>query len=126
MFDGCSSLSSLDLSNFDTSKVTMMNHMFYGCLNLTSLNLSNFNTTKVTDMNSMFDGCTKLEYINLKNFNDSRLNINLKNIFNQVPDNIVICINKNNTKILEQLEQKNVIILIAQLIGNQNKKNYYN
>jgi 4-hydroxy-3-methylbut-2-enyl diphosphate reductase len=41
---------------------------------------------------------------------------------NQVPDNIVICINKNNTKILEQIEQKNVIILIARLIGNQNKK----
>ena len=106
MFYGCSSLSSLDLSNFNTSKVTMMNNMFYGCSNLTSLNLSNFDTTQVTDMNSMFDGCTKLEYINLKNFNDSKLGNHLENIFNQVPDNIVICINKNNTKILEQIEQK--------------------
>ena len=117
MFYGCS-----DLSNFNTSKVIMMNNMFYGCSNLTSLNLSNFDTTQVTDMNRMFDSCTKLEYINLKNFKDSKFVINLENIFNQVPDNIVICINKNNTKILEQIEQKNVIILIARLIGNQNKK----
>ena len=106
MFYGCSSLSSLDLSNFNTSKVIRMNNMFYGCSNLTSLNLSNFNTAQVTNMNSMFDGCTKLEYINLKNFKDSKFVINLENIFNQVPDNIVICINKNNTKILEQIEQK--------------------
>ena len=31
--------------------------MFGGCSNLTSLNVSNFNTENVTDMLSMFYGC---------------------------------------------------------------------
>jgi surface protein len=38
MFQGCSSLTSLDLSNFDTSNVTAMASMFATCTNLTSLN----------------------------------------------------------------------------------------
>ena len=40
MFCRCSSLTSLDLSNFDTSKVIYMYAMFYKCTNLTSLDLS--------------------------------------------------------------------------------------
>nr|MCR4965192.1 BspA family leucine-rich repeat surface protein [Bacteroidales bacterium] len=37
--------------------------MFYGSIRLTSLDLSHFNTSKVTSMNSMFDGCTRLQTI---------------------------------------------------------------
>ena len=44
----------IDVSNFDTSKVTTMNRMFSGMSNLTSLDLSNFDTSKVTTMGSMF------------------------------------------------------------------------
>ena len=44
----------IDVSNFDTSKVTTMNRMFSGMSNLTSLDLSNFDTSKVTTMYSMF------------------------------------------------------------------------
>ena len=32
MFSSCSSLVTLDLSNFNTEKVTNMNKMFYGCM----------------------------------------------------------------------------------------------
>ena len=49
----------LDLSNFDTSKVTNMRSMFFGMSNLTTLNLSNFDTSKVTNMGSMFSGDRK-------------------------------------------------------------------
>ena len=65
MFYGCSSLISLDLSNFDTSNVKNMNNMFYGCSSLLSLNLSNFNTSSVTVMRSMFAGCSSLTSLNL-------------------------------------------------------------
>ena len=54
MFYDLRNITSLDLSNFDTSKVTTMNRMFYGMYNLTSLDLSNFDTSKVTTMYSMF------------------------------------------------------------------------
>ena len=55
MFEYCSSLTSLDLSNFNTSKVTNMSDMFYGCKALTSLNISSFNMSNVTDFTSMFN-----------------------------------------------------------------------
>ena len=37
MFSHCSSLTSLDLSNFNTNKVEDMSYMFYNCSSLTSL-----------------------------------------------------------------------------------------
>ena len=66
MFTNCSSLTSLDLSSFDTSNVTNIGMMFYNCLSLTSLDLSNFDTSNVTTMSSMFISCSKLKYIRCK------------------------------------------------------------
>ena len=40
-----------------------MNYMFYYCNLLTSLDLSNFNTAKVTGMSGMFEGCESLKTI---------------------------------------------------------------
>ena len=63
----------LDLSNFDTSKVANMSHMFNGMRNLTTLNLSNFNTSNVTDMGGMFFSMTNLTTLNLSNFDTSKV-----------------------------------------------------
>ena len=95
MFNGCSSLTSIDLSNFDTSKVEWMNTMFLSCSKLTSLNLSKFNTSIITTIHRMFDDCTNLEYINIINFNENKLAYYF-DIFKDVPDNIVLCLNKDN------------------------------
>ena len=46
MFYSCG-VSSLDLSHFDTSKVTLMNTMFRNCMELQSLNVSSFDTSSV-------------------------------------------------------------------------------
>ena len=62
MFWFCSDLTSLDLSNFDTSNVTDMSDMFVGGV-FTSLDLSNFNTSNVTNMSAMFDACEYLTNI---------------------------------------------------------------
>ena len=79
MFYECKLLTSINLSNFNTSNVTYMNSMFYGCSSLTNINLSNFNTSKVTNMRSMFGECSKLkkENINIKN----RKFLDNKNLF---------------------------------------------
>ena len=63
----------LDISNFDTSKVTQMSGMFSGMSSLTSLDLSNFNTSKVWDMDNMFRGMSSLTSLNLSNFDTSRV-----------------------------------------------------
>ena len=63
-----SSLISLNLSNFDMSEVTDIGWMFIGCSSLKSLDLSNFYTDSVTcDVEHLFNECINLEYINLKN-----------------------------------------------------------
>ena len=105
MLYNCYSLSSLNLSNFDTSLVTYMDHMFYNCYSLSSLNLSNFNTSLVTDKDYMFYNCSNLEYINLINFTENSLT-DYNNMFDLVPDNIVVCINENSNKILPQIKNK--------------------
>ena len=73
MFRDLSNLISLDVSNFDTSRVTNMEAMFAGMPSLTTLNLSNFDTSKVTRMNSMFEGVSRLTTLNLSNFDTSKV-----------------------------------------------------
>ena len=73
MFYTCNILKTLDVSNFNTSKVTNMRSMFHGCSNLTTLDLSNFNTSNVTDMSYMFNNCKKLTTLDLSNFNTSNV-----------------------------------------------------
>ena len=73
MFYGCSSLTNINLSNFNTNNVTNMSCMFYGCSSLNNINLSNFNTNKVTNMSGMFDGYSSLTNINLTNINTNKV-----------------------------------------------------
>ena len=58
MFFGCSSLTNIDLSNFNTNNVTNMIYMLSGCSSLTNINLSNFNTENVYEMSYMFFKCS--------------------------------------------------------------------
>ena len=68
MFFDCSSLTSIDLSKFNTSKVIDMCGMFRNCSALTSINLSNFNTNNVTNMSYMFYGCKSLAFLDISKF----------------------------------------------------------
>ena len=63
MFSDCSTLSSLDLSNFNTAIVSDMSLMFGSCSTLSSLDLSNFYTKEVRDMSYMFSRCSALTTI---------------------------------------------------------------
>lgn len=103
----CSIVESLDLSNWNTSKVTNMNAMFYGiralqklniaewdtsnvinmsemfsnAKSLIELNVNNWNTSKVTDMSSMFNGTSGLQDLNIGKWDTSNV-INMYHIFN--------------------------------------------
>ena len=70
MFGG-SKATTLDVSNFDTSKVTYMNGMFSNS-QATTLDVSNFDTSNVTDMSNMFDG-SKATTLDLSNFDTSNV-----------------------------------------------------
>ena len=68
-FKDYSSLTNINLSNFNTQNVTNMSYMFNYCSSLTNIDLSNFNTQNATDMSHMFGDCSSLTNINLSNFN---------------------------------------------------------
>ena len=80
MFRLCSSVKSIDLFLFNTTKVNNMGYMFWGCSSLKSIDLSSFNTTNVNNMECMFYGCSSLKKENVK-------------------------INKSESKILSQLNE---------------------
>ena len=56
MFCGWYSLTSLDLSKFDTNNDTNRYGMFNKCSSFTILNLSNFNINIIIYMGNMFEG----------------------------------------------------------------------
>ena len=92
MFCECNSLLSLNLNNFDTSKVGTMKSMFLGCSSLLSLNINNLNTSKVDDMSYMFKDCNSLISLNLNNF--YTLNADVDEMFEGSRINLLICINE--------------------------------
>lgn len=73
MFNGCSSLENLDVSAFDTSNVTSMERMFYGLPKITSVDVSGFNTSNVKNMNRMFYNCSSLTSLDVSGFNTSKV-----------------------------------------------------
>ncbi len=66
-----SQATTLDASNFDTSKVTNMDRMFDSS-RATTLDVSNFNTSNVTNMDSMFVN-SKATTLDLSNFDTSNV-----------------------------------------------------
>lgn len=79
MFYNCSSLTSLDASNWDTSKVTTMVDAFYGCSNLTSIKgIGTWDTGEVTIMSGTFNNCAKLSSLDVSNWVTS----NVENMYN--------------------------------------------
>ena len=105
MFSGCSNIIEINLSDFDTSGVTNMGSMFSGCSQLSLIDLSGCDASQVTYINSMFSGCSKLEFINLRGFKVNE-NLDLSHIFENVPENIVICLDEGNTKIEQEIRKK--------------------
>ena len=67
MFQNCINLKSISLGSFETSMVSNMGHMFSNC-SVTSLDLSKFKTSSVKNMENMFSNTKNLKYLNLENF----------------------------------------------------------
>lgn len=80
LFDGCASLTSVNLNMLDTSSTEFMPNVFKNCRSLQTLDLSSFNTEKVVDMHCMFQGCESLEIIDIKSFR-LRNNVSLIHLF---------------------------------------------
>lgn len=70
MFAGCSSLTQIDLSEYNIRKCTSIKDLFCDCVNLEKIIIdSTFNTSSIENMQGVFARCTKLNDINLEIFN---------------------------------------------------------
>jgi surface protein len=97
MFQDCTSLKELDISNLDTSKVANMNKMFYNCINLESIDISSFKTNKVNDMSYLFYGCTNLKSLDLSKLDTSNVE-NMEYMFAACSELKSLDLNGFNTK----------------------------
>ncbi len=69
-----------DIDNLCTDDVEHLNHMFFGCQKLTEVNISAWNTSKVTSMASMFSGCSSLKRVDISSFSTTAL-VNCSEMF---------------------------------------------
>lgn len=72
-FRECTSLTTVDVSGWDTGNATDMYTMFYSCKALVELGVDNWNVSNVTNMSYMFSTCSKLESLNIKDWNVSNV-----------------------------------------------------
>ena len=76
LFSNLTNVTSIDLSNMDTSGTTNMSNMFSDNTSLTNITFGdNFNTANVTNMGGMFKNCTILKTIDLSSFDTSNATI---------------------------------------------------
>ena len=73
MFRKCSSLTTLDISTFDTTAAKNMSSIFDDCKKLTNIDLSKVNTKNVTSLNGMFNNCNNLKSLDLSSFDTSNV-----------------------------------------------------
>ncbi|MCR4889472.1 MAG: BspA family leucine-rich repeat surface protein [Ruminococcus sp.] len=63
MFGDCKKLKTLNLGDFDTTRLLYMTGMFSGCTSLVKLDLTSFDTSNTGHMDGMFYNCTSLKTI---------------------------------------------------------------
>ena len=93
-----SQATTLDASNFDTSKVTNMDRMFDSS-RATTLDVSNFNTSNVTNMDSMFVN-SKATTLDLSNFDTSNV-IDMSQMFYGIQATTLDLSNFNTSKVTD-------------------------
>lgn len=71
-YDGCSLLTSVDLSSWDISRVTSLQYTFCGCYCLVP-NVSNWDTSNVISMEGTFEYCSGFATLDLSNWDTSNV-----------------------------------------------------
>ena len=84
MFHNIFNITTINLSNFDTSRVTNMSYMFFSSPMVRELDLTNFDTRNVTNMYEMFDNMTFLTKIKFSDKFDTGNVTNMGRMFSRL------------------------------------------
>ena len=98
MFGNFRNLLNLDLSSFDTQKVTNTIQMFYNCSKLNYIDLSSFDLRYTIDTSCMYGGCYNLKIVKInKNISKIYSQFRRQNLIDEFGNNInKNAINNNN------------------------------
>ena len=69
IFEGCSSLTRLDLRNIEMDNITIALNMFSGCSSLQTLDTSKWNLGNLSNGQYMFSGCSSLQTLDTSKWN---------------------------------------------------------
>lgn len=72
MFNGCTSLQSVNLGNLNTKKISDFSYMFGDCTSLQGVNLSSFDTRNGSKFGGMFKNCRALTSVSLRSFSTAK------------------------------------------------------
>ena len=104
MFDHVYNIIEVDLSYFNSSKVTTMEKMFLDCIDLQKVKINGyFNTSSVNNMKFMFFNCTSLTSLDLS-YLDTSLVTNFEYFFSE--SNKLISLDLSNFNISSALSMK--------------------
>ena len=104
MFQGCTSLISMELSGFKTSdELINMSDMFWNCISLISLNLSNFDISNVSNFGHLLYNCESLEFIVFSQVKTDKITL-LDNMFNGCKNLISVNLSNFYTTNLEKIQ----------------------
>ncbi|EME8074869.1 BspA family leucine-rich repeat surface protein, partial [Enterococcus faecium] len=72
-FEGYATLTTIDLTNLDTSSVENMDALFYNCTALTELDVHNWDTSQVTSMIGTFNSCKGLTELDVSDWDTGKV-----------------------------------------------------
>ena len=73
LFSGMAALTAVDTTNFDVSRVKIMDRMFYNSKKLKQVDVSNWDTSNVTSMNGTFFYCQSIDGLDVSNWDVSKV-----------------------------------------------------
>ena len=79
-------------------------------LKINNLNVTNWNTAKVTDMSNMFEQCKSLTSLNLASFNTNNCK-RFDNIFNECNEELNVIIDKQKAQNMIDVIKDSVIVI---------------
>ena len=121
MFNNCTSLLSIDLSNLNITNLIDTDYMFNNCTSLKFVNLNNLSVNYIDDINYMFNNCTSLSYIKFSNLNVSFIS-NIYYTFNNCTSLISADFSNWNASYIYQMDHifNNCTSLLSVNLSNWN------
>ena len=121
MFNNCTSLLSVDFSNWNASQVYWMGYIFNNCTSLSYINFSNLNVSFIRNIYYIFNNCLSLISADFSNWNASYI-YQLDHIFNNCTSLLSVNLSNWNVQNVSKMDYifNNCTSLLSVNLSNWN------